>query len=568
MRNTGVCGAVACGVLLLLAGCSTSSSSPGTCAAGCGGGLSCVTNGDFPTGVCTAVCTGGGCPSGTACTPPLSTGNSYCLPTCGTGGTSCPDSLACTPTSKGSLCLAPAVGPSSPVSCAAPQLVVGATAGPATEPSCRIPVVASALQASDVQKLGTHSPGESVVFHVPAGATGFSIVSQAETTVNPFIDCGPGFGLIPNIPVPSPILTPAGTTFYDELLLPPLDLTTASLLFFRAGGQVPYSQALTFPNTSAGLALALDGGLPTGQWSFEVNDYANVFSGPGGGCDAGPLRNTYDVQVVVSPGPLLATTHLSMDVYLVTQQFRAATAVNNPAVQRFANAYASVFAGAGVCVTTVTFHDVPPWAINKYSSLSSVDDAVVQQPCSDFRQMMTLAEPGRTMALFLVDELAPVDAQGNQTVGQDGAIPGMGSYNGATVGGAAASLADLSATGNCGSGFSPYVCGPDFTALIAAHETGHFLGLFHPTEQTGDFFDPLVDTAACVCALCETGVAATNCSDGGQATLVDDSVCSGATAQCGGANLAMFWLLTQADKGQFSPQEAAILRANPLLSAP
>jgi hypothetical protein len=526
-------------------------------------------NADFPAGACTAVCDVSGCPTGTACTPPLSTGDSYCLPTCTGAGSSCPGNLVCSFTSKGNLCLAPAPATAAPASCASPQLLVGAPAGPAgADPGCRTPVVSSALPAADVQKLGTHKPGDTVSFSVPAGAAGFSLVSQAVDGGNAYLDCGPGIGVVANVPVPTPILTPTGATFFDETANPPVDLTTASLVFFSVGGQPPYTQALTFPNTTAGLALVLDGGLPGGQWTFQVNDYANEFSGPGG-CDAGTARNTYDVQVVVSPGPLPAKGQLSVDVYLVTEQYDAGTAVSKQTVQRFASAFANIYAAAGVCLTTVTLHDVPHWAVQKYASLPSVDSTVIQDPCSDFRQMMTLAEPGRTVALFLVDELAPPDTQGNVIVGQDGTIAGMATYNGTIAGGAAVSVADLSSIGGCSpSVFDPYNCGPDVTAAIAAHETGHFLGLYHPTEETGDAFDPLVDTPTCVCALCETGSAAANCSDGGQPTLVEDNVCSGATQQCGGADLTMFWLLTSSSKGLFSPQEGAVLRANPLLAAP
>lgn len=571
MRNAAVAATVACSVVVLVAGCSSTSGTDGgaVCATSCGSGLSCIANADFPAGACTALCYGGGCPSGTVCTPTLSTGNRYCLQTCNNGAGSCPANMVCTPTSSGSLCLAPSLATATSASCAPPQLVVGTPAGPAADPGgCQVPVVNSALSSADVQRLGTHPPGTSLTFQVPAGAAGFSIVSQAVTTVNGFLDCNAiGAGIVANVPVPSPILTPTNSTFFDETVQPPVDLTTANLVFFSVGGQQPFSQALTFPNTSAGLSLVENGGLPGGQWSFQVNDYANEFSGPGG-CDAGVARNTYDVQVVVSPGPLATRGQLSADVYLVTQQFKAATAVSNPNVQRFANSFAQIYAQAGVCVSTVTFHDVPQWAVNKYASLPSVDDSVTQDPCSDFRQMFTLAEPGRTIALFLVDELAPVDGQGNQIVGKDGAIAGMATYNGTTVGGAAVSLADLSSSVNCGSGLNPYTCGPDETAAIAAHETGHFLGLYHPTEETGDSFDPLVDTATCVCSLCETGAAAANCSDGGQPTIVSNNVCSGTTQQCGGAGLTMFWVLTPSSQGLFSPQEASILRANPLLAAP
>jgi hypothetical protein len=50
--------------------------------------------------------------------------------------------------------------------------------------------------------------------------------------------------------------------------------------------------------------------------------------------------------------------------------------------------------------------------------------------------------------------------------------------------------------------------------------------------------------------------------------VVDNSVCNGGTALCGGANLMMFWILSPDMKGDISPQEAAVMRAGPLVSAP
>jgi hypothetical protein len=560
-------------LLLLLAACSSSSGSDAgnnnnTCLTGCSGGLSCIQNSDFPSGTCTAVCAGGnGCPSGTVCSPLLSSGQSYCLQDCVSGG--CPGSMVCTTTFDGKLCLPASEAVASPISCAAPQLLVGPQPGPSTDPGCRMPVVASALQSGDVQQLGTFSPGKPASFTVPAGAAGFSIVSQAVSGQNGFLDCQGQ--VVANVPVPTPVHTPGGSTFFDVTANPPLDLTTASLVFFSVSGQQPYTAALTFPNTTAGLALVLDGGLPGGQWTFDVNDYANEFQGPGG-CDAGTLRNTYDVSVVVTPGPLPPTGQLAVDVYLVTNGLDAGGAVNTPVVQQFAARYASFYANAGVCVSTVTFHDVPAWALAKYRSVD-VDGNVVQDPCSDLRQMFTLAESGRSMALFFVDDMvATGEPPGDVIVGLDGAIPGNATYNGTIAGGAAVLATDLSAIAGCTGQYQPAACGPDEVATIAAHETGHFLGLFHPTEQTGDSFDPLTDTASCVCALCETNsAAAAACTvnpDGGQPTVVDNSVCSSGTQLCGGADLLMFWIVTTDMKADISPEEAAVMRANPLISAP
>ena len=36
-----------------------------------------------------------------------------------------------------------------------------------------------------------------------------------------------------------------------------------------------------------------------------------------------------------------------------------------------------------------------------------------------------------------------------------------------------------------------------FTAVLLAHEAGHYLGLFHTTEQSVDQWDPIEDTEEC-----------------------------------------------------------------------
>jgi hypothetical protein len=543
-----------------------------SCATGCGNGLSCMKNSDFPNGACSAVCSGNSCPTGTVCSPVLSSAKQYCLQEC--AGTVCPDSLECTDTTVGDVCLPSASTPPTALHCAAPQLLVGRVPGPATtDPGCRMPVVSSALSAGEVQSLGVHQVGETLSFDVPAGSIGFSIVSQA-VTAQPTYFFSASF---PNLPVPSPLLTPNKVTFFDDLVMPAQDLTTLLLVsgLPSQGGGAAYtffSAALNFPNSSAGLALALDGGLPSGTWSFGVNDYAAECHATAG-CDAGPVGSTYDMSVVVSPGPLPSPGSLALDVYLVTGLVDAGTAVTNPGIAHFASRFADFYAQAGICVSSITFHDVPAWAHNKYDSLSVGYQDVALNPCSDYHQLFTLAESNRSVPLFFVDDLVNGNAPaGDFIIGQDGAIPAPPTFNGTVAGGAVVLAVDLASTSGCGTRFNPRNCGPDLVAAISAHETGHFLGLLHTTEDTGDFFDPLIDTPACVCTLCalEPGAAAacTNNPDGGVPTVVDNTVCSGLSQDCGGANFLMFWLLSANTTGAFSAEESAVMRSNPLISAP
>src|SRR3954471_18019005 len=61
-----------------------------------------------------------------------------------------------------------------------PQIRSGGTIGPATAPSSCVSGVQQS--SSQAQKLGTHTVGDVVSFTVPAGASSFSIVSQAVGT--------------------------------------------------------------------------------------------------------------------------------------------------------------------------------------------------------------------------------------------------------------------------------------------------------------------------------------------------------------------------------------------------
>jgi hypothetical protein len=479
--------------------------------------------------------------------------------------------MLCTSTAEGEVCLSPAQVLPTSISCAAPRLVLGATPGPATDPGCRMQVVPSSLPAGEVQSLGTHQVGETLSFNVPAGSIGFSIVSQA-VTAQPTIDFG---GTLPNLAVPSPLLTPAGATFFSDFVSPPNDLTTTLLVSgIPSEGNVAayavYSAALNFPNSSAGLAL--DGGLPSGTWSFGVNDYAFECANTQG-CSGGSTTNTYNMSVLVSPGPLPSPGTLAVDIYLATTSLDAGTAVTNPAVQRFAARFASFYAQAHICISSFTFHDVPAWAHAKYDSVAVDYNDTTLDPCSDYHQLFTLAESDRAIPLFFVDDITAGSAPaGDEILGQDGAIPAPPTFNGTVAGGAVVLAADLTSTQGCTANFSQDTCGPDRVAAVGAHESGHFLGLFHPTEFTGDAFDPLIDTPACVCALCETsrGAAAACGSnpDGGEPTVVDNSVCDGASQQCGGAPYLMFWFLSVDTQGVFSAEESRVMRSNPLIAAP
>jgi hypothetical protein len=179
------------------------------------------------------------------------------------------------------------------------------------------------------------------------------------------------------------------------------------------------------------------------------------------------------------------------------------------------------------------------------------------------------------MSLFLVNSLN--SQQGGYTVvGQDGTIPGPASVGGTVASGALVSIANLTYTVSptaCQGAVDLAGCGADLTAYIGAHETGHFLGLYHVTESFGTLFDPVKDTPVCACAACAPASQRANCFAGAVTSStyeVDNADCTrnltDPTSTCGGGDNLMFWLVDQVrSTGTLSAEQASIMRASPLV---
>ena len=268
----------------------------------------------------------------------------------------------------------------------------------------------------------------------------------------------------------------------------------------------------------------------------------------------------------------LTTQNATVDIgiYLVTNSFTAATATANPGMQRMVATLGTIYGRAGL-TANVTFYDVPASAKTKFATGVSSDRT---GPCEELNQMFTLSLPGKNeLNFFFVDEiLQQVDSTSNNTsiVGIDGTIPGPASFGGTVHSGAVVNASNIGA-GICGSAVDVIGCGSDRTAYIAAHEGGHFLGLYHTTESFGSFFDPLTDTGQCQCNVCASAASRPKCVQNnpslpaGQApTQVFGPDCN--TATCQGAQYLMFWVIDRiASVGNITTQEAQVMRANPLV---
>jgi hypothetical protein len=462
--------------------------------------------------------------------------------------------------------------------------------------SCQLPVRAPATNAGDIAflDLGEAKVGDTLTFRLPSGTTSFSIISQAVVapppapprTPPPSIIVFQGFG-IPNSVVPTNVRDPSGALYYSDTdplprLGPYADVTTVLAYY---GGFSPISGAFTVPNTAKALDLALTAGeLAPGDWTFTVNDFAfECLSVPDCVAPAGSNTSAYHVQVLIEQRPFTSTGTLDVEVYLATDPSsdlpNALAAVAHPQFQRWVQGYSAYLAKAGVCVRNVTVHDLPTWVTSPtgYAPFGVVDvsgGAPGTVPgCDDLSQLFTLGlAQNRAVHLFMAEELVDQGSGGFTVLGVDGSIPGPSGVPGTVNGGAVVGLFGLlggqRAPGACG-GPGPDVtsCGTDALALIAAHETGHWLGLYHTTEFDGSVFDSLSDTAMCPCLQCAPVALRSRCAErnsSGQPTFMLSSYCTGQRPRCGGARNLMFWLFDERFAiGETSRQQGDVMRRNP-----
>ena len=371
---------------------------------------------------------------------------------------------------------------------------------------------------------------------------------------------------VPNSVVPLIVKDPSGATFYDDNAPLPDDISTALAVYDDLS---PSTGAFSVPNTSAALSL-FAGGVPPGTWSFTVSDFANECANPPPGlaCVSGAsTTSTYDITVVTRPGPVPAQAPVDVGIYLVTNNFTAATAEVSPGFTRMISTLQTIYSRAGLCLGNVTLYDVPTWAKARFATGVSADKT---GPCDELDQMFTLSLPGNALNFFFVDDITQPASGGGvgSVVGIDGTIPGPSSFSGTVHSGAVVNASNIG-RGVCGSSIDFNRCGSDVTAYIAGHEGGHYMGLYHPTEAFGDFFDPIADTGTCDCRQCAPVASRAKCAannptlpPGQVPTEVTGTDCNKGGA-CDGSQFLMFWLLDDSSFGTFSPQQGQVVRGNP-----
>jgi hypothetical protein len=433
---------------------------------------------------------------------------------------------------------------------------------------CDIPQPqATTLPAQQVIELGTHAVGDHLSFNVPPGTQSISIVEQAKVAgLSVVINVNGTPTVLENSAVPEYVFFPDGGMAYNDFVFAKPDSQgniDPSSQYIEFSQSTPIASSLTFPNTSTSLATPI----APGTWSFVVSDFAFECA-PAGSCvDGGTTAGVYDVKVILHT----LGSALNVNFYVVGAEntragvpFTAAAAVTDPNVQRMVATYKSLFSAAGITINTPRFFDVTAQQQAEFGTIT-VGSTGSPGPCDPIDQMFLIsaANPGTAMNVFLVSAIHDQTSQGPFTVvGIDGTIPGPAGIAGTIHSGAVVSMGNLF-FGNCSGGFNAATCGADAVAYIAAHETGHYLGLFHTTESDGLLFDPLTDTGKCQCAQCATSSQVAQCNTKNP-PMIGPSQCIGTPSSCLGGDNLMFWAFAAGiSTGVVTAEQAHVMRLNP-----
>ncbi|HEU4384801.1 MAG TPA: hypothetical protein VFR85_15045 [Anaeromyxobacteraceae bacterium] len=461
---------------------------------------------------------------------------------------------------------------------------------PPPQPSAlaTLPDVASPGQSQAIH-LGVKVTGEAVTFDVPAGTASVTIVEQATSSAVPLtIRAGSLYYDNTAVPLYVDVAGPWSGRVYADVPMPPdsafrfepppdgltvLDPASDPSLFVYFFSSGPWTGALTMPNTSLPIPGTAPGdGVPAGTWTVTVGDWAHECRAfPGLGCMATtPTPSTYDLTVILKPATAPGNA-LRVVFYLVTVRgLTAAGAAADPDLQRLQWAMTQILAQAGIA-PSFEYRDVPTEVRARFATGVDASGAGV---CGTLGQLVQLAAPGNQLNVFLVDLIKNTATGGFSVVGLDPIVPGPASFGGTPASGVVVSLVDLGQIrgAGCPAGqLAIGTCGDDAVAAVVAHEAGHFLGLYHDTEDIGTIVDPIADTETCFCPACKAptpqqcqglGAGDPPIASPYRMQVFD---CLGDTQGCGGGDNLMFWLLDVDSKGLLTPGQAAVMRSSPLV---
>ena len=245
--------------------------------------------------------------------------------------------------------------------------------------------------------------------------------------------------------------------------------------------------------------------------------------------DARRARVQVTALVKRVPGGGVSAGTLDLHVFLVGVGVSAAEAPRNARLSATLSRFGTLLGAAGIRVGDVAFTEVTGADATRYQVVDGVSG-----PDSELAGLFRLSAtaPTGALCLFFVRSLEG-GAASFSLLGVAGGIPGPSGLTGTSHSGVVLA-------------FDPGVVGPDGTipGTVLAHETGHFLGLFHTTEQAPP---------------CAAGAPPVDCAPFGATDVIADTTYSDTT------NL-MHWALQEGGaNSRISTGQAFVLLRNPLV---
>lgn len=344
--------------------------------------------------------------------------------------------------------------------------------------------------------------GVDVVVNVAEGTESFALVVD-------------GSAMPDDLMIAERLTSPSGEVFFDFEEDISINRTDATFGFYTL--LVP-----TNPDVS----------VEPGQWTVRLRSGSESF-------DA-------DVQLVTKNEPA-ADNALDLNLYFVgLDGFDATQAIDDENFVDVLEAVGDVYASIGISLGEITYNAIEGDDADTYGVIDSEEE---------LGGLFQLAPPEASQALnlFFVADIAMGDA-GLSTLGLAGGVPGPPTLQGTSRSGVAVNMGSfLAARGD--SDADLLVAATDELEIIIAHESGHFLGLFHTVERNGldlegDIWgqDPLSDTALCP-----------DSADADGNNRLSPSECEGQ-----GADNLMFWSPPN-DARNLTEQQGQVVRSNPAI---
>lgn len=342
----------------------------------------------------------------------------------------------------------------------------GGMAGDAAADGQGVDVGDHVIEAKTPQALETDEAGKSgdLVFEIPANTAGFALTATAEAKVHLAFE-----GLIaPD----GAAIVPAGWIEKDVGTGGQMCLSCKIRVAPQQG-----SSAILVPNVPGVEATP-------GTWTVRVRAWTQT----GGGFTLPkktPYKGTVSVTLALQPGPLTAFGRIDLNVFWSgAEGYTAASAAGDAKVQGWLQRYAELYAQVGLSVGAVRHFDLP--AGHQVVEAMASDNSGF----ADLAALTASAPPG--LNLVMVREITSPFGGMGAVLGVSGGIPGPVAVPGAARSMVVVAFPDIPA------GFGSPAKSHD-VGLTIAHEGGHYLGLFHSSENDFGGFgpklhDPLPDT--------------------------------------------------------------------------